>query len=200
MAFNFFKKEKELSNEEQLARWEKEGRPAPPPHIVKQTAIAEYRKKYNVDILVETGTFLGDMVEAQKSSFKKVYSVELSEKLFKKAQKRFKNDQQVYLFQGDSSTVLNKIIPELKEPALFWLDGHYSGGITALGHKECPVPEELEAIFKSPHQHLILIDDARLFNGTRSYPTLEEIKALMKSAGKDYSIEVIDDIIRLIPT
>jgi hypothetical protein len=62
------------------------------------------------------------------------------------------------------------------------------------------VPEELAAILNSPLQHVILIDDARLFNGTRSYPTLEEINSIVRTAGKNYSIDVKDDIIRLIPS
>ena len=87
---NPFKKKELINHKEQLAEWEKNGKPLPPPHIVKQMAIEEYRKKFHAEILVETGTYLGDMVEAQRNRFKKIYSIELSERLFKKAKKRFK--------------------------------------------------------------------------------------------------------------
>ena len=200
MLKNLFKKKNIISQEEQLAQWEKNGRPLPPPHIVKQMAIESYRQRFHTEILVETGTYLGDMVEAQRDHFKKIFSIELSERLFNKAQKRFKDHLHVKIFHGDSGSVLNKLMTEIGKPALFWLDGHYSGGITAKGEKECPVPEELDTILKSPLPHIILIDDARLFNGTHDYPAIERIEEIIKVNNRQYSLEIKDDIIRLTPS
>ena len=196
---NLFKKPTIINHQEQLDEWEKSGRPSPPPHIVKQMAIEEYQKKFNTKILVETGTYLGDMVEAQRDHFEKIYSVELSKKLFQRAVKRFKSYSNINILNGDSGIVLNKILLDISTPALFWLDGHYSEGITAKGVKECPAIEELEAILKSDLPHIILIDDARLFNGTHDYPTLDEIKQLYEKSSRHYSLTVKNDIIRLIP-
>ena len=61
----------------QIAKWEREGRQIPPPHIVKQRVLREYAKKYGLRILVETGTSTGDMVEAMKTDFDRIYSIEL---------------------------------------------------------------------------------------------------------------------------
>jgi len=197
---NIFKKKEVINHEEQLAEWEKNGRPLPPPHIVKQKTIEEFRKKFQPTILVETGTYLGDMVEAQRTQFKKIYSIELSQKLFRRAKKRFKDHAHITILQGDSGVVLNKLIKEIDQPALFWLDGHYSGGITAKAEKECPVPEELETILKSSLSHIILVDDGRLFNGTQDYPTIEQIMEIIKSNNRQYLVEIKDDIIRLTPS
>jgi hypothetical protein len=201
MLKNLFRKNNApvISPEEEIRQWELKGKPAPPPHIIKQRTIVEYQLKYGNRVLVETGTFLGDMVEAQKNVFSTIYSIELSSKLYKRAIKRFKGDDRIKLLHGDSGKRLSEIVSELKEPALFWLDGHYSGGITALGDKECPIPEELEAIFKNSLNHIILIDDARLFNGTQSYPDLEQIKEIINQHKKIYKVEIKDDIIRLTP-
>jgi hypothetical protein len=196
---NLFKKPTIINHQEQFDEWEKSGKPSPPPHIVKQMAIEEYQKKFNIKILVETGTYLGDMVEAQRDSFEKIYSVELSKKLFQRAVKRFKLYSHISILNGDSGIVLNKLIPEIDTPALFWLDGHYSEGITAKGIKECPVSEELDAILKSVLPHIVLIDDARLFNGTNDYPTFDQIRQLYEKSSRHYSLTVKDDIIRLIP-
>lgn len=196
---NLFRKKTIINHEQELADWEKKGKPFPPPHIVKQKAIAEYATQPGVAVLVETGTYLGDMVEAQKNRFSKVYSIELSERLHQKAKKRFKGADNIILLQGDSGTKIAEVVAELKSPAVFWLDGHYSGGITAKADKECPVPEELHAIFSSTLDHIILIDDARLFNGTHDYPTIEQIQAIIEQHKKNYSIENKEDIIRLIP-
>ena len=199
MLKKLFKKPTIINHQQQLDEWEKNGRPSPPPHIVKQMAIEEYQKKFNAKILVETGTYLGDMVEAQRNRFEKIYSVELSKKLFQRAVKKFKLYPHINILNGDSGIVLNKIVSGIEVPALFWLDGHYSEGITAKGVKECPVEEELQAILKSELRHIILIDDARLFNGTHDYPTLDELKQLYNKSGRNYSITIKDDIIRLTP-
>ena len=197
---NLFKKKNIINHQEQLAEWEKNGRPSPPPHIVKQMAIEECLRKFQTEILVETGTYLGDMVEAQRDHFKKIYSIELSEKLFNKATKRFKGHLHIKILHGDSGIVLNKLMNEIDKPSLFWLDGHYSHGVTAKGEKECPVPEELKAIFKSSLPHIILIDDARLFNGTHDYPTIEQIIEIIRSNNRHYLVEIKDDIIHLTPS
>lgn len=185
--------------DEVIQQWVQKGKPIPPPHIIKQKLIEEYQKKFNVEILIETGTYLGEMVEAQRNNFKMIYTIELSERLYLKAVNRFKSYSNIKILHGDSGTVLQSLISVLKEPALFWLDGHYSGGITALGSKECPVMEELIAICKSDVQHFILIDDARLFNGTHDYPTVEGIQSLLNSYHKKYFIEIKDDILRIMP-
>jgi hypothetical protein len=202
MLKNLFKKNTTpaISPEEELRQWELKGKPSPPPHIIKQRTIAEFKGKYGTNVLVETGTYLGDMVEAQKNNFAKIYSIELSNRLYKQAIKKFKGNTSIVLLQGDSGKRLSEIVKELKEPALFWLDGHYSGGITALGDKECPVPEELAAIFTSQLNHIILVDDARLFNGTNDYPTIEQIKNIISANNKLYQLEIKDDIIRLTPS
>lgn len=70
-------------------QWEFEGKPLPPPHTVKQEAIRYYQKKSGYNVLVETGTYKGDMILAQKEHFRKIYSIELSAALFEMAKKGF---------------------------------------------------------------------------------------------------------------
>jgi len=169
------------------------------PHVVKQLAIKEYQKKFNLKLLVETGTYLGDMVFIQRSVFENIISIELSEFLYLKACKRFRNNKNIKILQGDSGVVLNKVIQEINTPALFWLDGHYSSGVTAKGDKECPIFEELNAIFKGNElPHILLIDDARCFVGLGDYPTIEELKThILKNRNSNFDFEVKDDIIRV---
>lgn len=168
-----------------------------PPHIVKQSAIKAYQEKYQCNFFVETGTYLGEMVEAQKDNFKQIFSIELSEALYKKAQKKFKQFPHITILQGDSGKVLPQVLHKIDSPALFWLDGHYSAGITAKGEKECPIFEEIDAIFNSnAHNHIILVDDARCFNGKGDYPTIEALTSYVQQKNNRYHLEVKDDIIR----
>jgi hypothetical protein len=181
-------------------RWEKAGRPNPPPHIIKQQIIRDYCQRYQTTILVETGTFVGNMIEAQKGNFKTVYSIELDHDLHQAARKRFSSEPHIHPLQGDSGESLKALMPQIHATALFWLDGHYSGGFTARGNKDCPIYGELEAIFSSPHPHVILIDDARCFDGTHDYPTLDELKGFIVRVRPNYQVSVETDIIRVVPT
>jgi len=190
---------KNLMIKKGMREWKKNGCPLPPPNFVKHLTITQYQKKYNCSTLVETGTFMGDMVEAQRMKFKKVISIELSVELFEKARERFKKINNVAIIQGDSGKELPKIIEELDGPAMFWLDGHYSGGITAKGDKESPIFEELNAIFNGKQfNHILIIDDARCFNGEGDYPNVEKLTDYIRSKNDRYQVEVKNDIIRCV--
>lgn len=185
-----------MHQKNQFKKWQKDGRPLPPPHLVKQLAIRDYQQRYAIRTLVETGTYRGDMVEAQKRHFEKIISIELGVDLSKKAVKRFKSDKHVLIVQGDSGKVLPRIMPTIESPAIFWLDGHYSAGITAKGEKDCPIFAELDAIFHDKkHDHVLLVDDARCFNGEGDYPTIDELAGYVKNKDENYKLEVKDDII-----
>lgn len=171
----------------------------PVAHVVKQNNIRKYQEAYQFKFFVETGTYLGDMVEVQKNQFERVISIELGKELYEKAVLRFQNDPQVTLLQGDSGALLKDVVADLDEAALFWLDGHYSAGITAKSDKNTPIVEELKTIFRSPLAHGILIDDARHFTGKDDYPSIDEIAFLIKEYSPERKVEVADDIIRIMP-
>ena len=182
------------------AEWERKGRPVPPPYIVKQRVIREYAKRYRLKVLVETGTYVGDMVDAMKADFDRIYSIELSKYLYKKAMMRFRGVNNIELIHGDSGSELKKILDRISQPALFWLDGHYSGVVTARGAKDTPVYEELYQIFNSNDLgHIIIIDDARLFGKDPTYPSIEELSEFIKSKRSNSDIAVKDDSIRITP-
>ncbi|MDR2286698.1 MAG: hypothetical protein LBE04_04380 [Prevotellaceae bacterium] len=185
-----------LSNRE-IQQWIKNGRPVPPPHKIKQMTIDKYQKENLIHVFVETGTYLGAMVDAQLNNFQNIYSIELSEELYQRALKRFKKQPKVKLIQGDSGKVLQTLILQINERAIFWLDGHYSAGITAKGDVECPIYEELKAIFKSPLNHILLIDDARCFSGQGDYPSIQDLSEYIISQRSTAHIKVEDDIIRV---
>lgn len=178
--------------------WVSRGKPLPPPHFVKQAAISEARYKSGCKVFIETGTYLGDMVEAQKKNFKKVYSIELGNDLYNEALKKFEHDDNVTILQGDSGDVLMGLLPQIDEPAVFWLDGHYSEGFTAKGKLDTPVLAELELILAHViDDHVILIDDARCFNGRGDYPSIEDLRNLVNAKRPGLQFSVRDDMIRI---
>ena len=190
----------ERSSRQEIAEWEKNGKPLPPPHIIKQRTILDFAKRHDVRILVETGTYFGDMVEAMKDKFDRVYSIELSKELHQKATQRFANDENVELIQGDSGIELEKLMSRIDQTAIFWLDGHYSAGVTAMGEQATPIFKELTHIFADDkREHIIIIDDARCFGTDPDYPSLESLSEFVLAKIPNAAIEVDNDSIRIIP-
>jgi len=178
--------------------WEKQGRPSPPPHIIKEELIRDYAKSFNTPILIETGAYLGDMVHAMKKSFSRIVSFELDQTLATQARERFANDNHIEIVQGDSGKLLGEVLANINEPCLFWLDGHYSGGITAKGTLETPIKNELTAILSHPVDgHVILIDDARCFTGENDYPTINELQNFVAERKPNHKFSLEHDVIRI---
>lgn len=160
-----------------MSEWRKRDFLDNSPEIVKQKVFLKYGIKDAV--WVETGTFLGTTTSFLSGLFPHVYSVEPEPKLYAEACKRFEG-KNVSLFNGVSENILPSLLPKLSGSINFWLDGHYSAGITYKGAKDCPVEDELNAIehnFDNFNEVTILIDDVRLFlpNGSSyaDYPSID---------------------------
>jgi len=185
-----------------LLKWEASAviRKGPLPHILKQYTIKDYASKYNCGILIETGTFEGDMIKAGLLFFQKIYSIELDQYFFLKAVNKFRNHDKVKIIQGDSGITLPEILKEVSSRAVFWLDGHYSAGATAKGELDTPIVKEIESVFNhSIKDHVILIDDARCFDGSNDYPKLDKFINELYKLKSDIRVEVYNDIIRITP-
>lgn len=182
-----------------VLKWMLNGRPFPPPHLIKQQMILRSMNRYGPRIMVETGTLHGDMVEAMKPYFKQLYSIEISPALARKAQDRFANEGNVTIIENDSAIALKSLVPEIHEPALFWLDGHYSGGNTGKGDKDTPIMEELATIFASKLPHIVLIDDARCFGTEKDYPSVKQLESYVRSMRPNSEIVIKNDCIQISP-
>ena len=183
-----------------IAKWERAGKPVPPPHCVKGQIVKYYARQFNLLVLVETGTFRGDMIRATQNNFNKIYSIEIGDSLYQRAKKMFAKATHIELIHGDSGKELRAVMKNINSPALFWLDGHYSGGVTSRGEKDTPIYEELTHILDSPEMaHVILIDDARVFGSNPAYPSIAELTQFIYDKKADIEIVVRDDIIRVTP-
>ena len=181
-----------------LRDWKKSGRSTPLPPLEKQRMVREYAGRFPALVFVETGTYFGDMVHAVKGIFARIYSIELDGTLYDRAKKRFSRFSHISILHGDSNEILPGILRNVTQPCLFWLDAHYSGGITTKGRAETPIMQELHCILGHPVKgHVILIDDARMFTGQNDYPTVREIEDLVRDSRPEWVFEVRDDIIRI---
>jgi len=184
----------------QLFLWQIGGKKPPYPQLLKAKTLLQTAKKYHLKVFIETGTYLGYTVQMTRSRFDKVYTIELDKELAKRAKRIFAHNKRVTVIQGDSGKELKKILHKTKKPALFWLDAHYSGGVTSKGGKETPIVEELKVIAKHKiKSHVILVDDARHFTGGAGYPNLAELKTFVRKNFANKRFLVKNDIIEIFP-
>jgi hypothetical protein len=179
--------------------WVVKGFPNPAPQSIKRRVIKAYFDRHHLDYFVETGTYTGDTLALFETLAAHCTSIELSPEYAARAKQRFAKAKNVEVLEGNSGTLISQVLVSLTHPALFWLDGHYSGGATAGVEKHTPINEELKAILSHDViEHVILIDDARCFDGTNNYPKLEDLLAEIRQNGQ-YNFEISMDIIRLTP-
>ncbi|MGI8791954.1 MAG: hypothetical protein ACR2H3_02040 [Acidimicrobiales bacterium] len=155
---------------------------------------------------VETGTYLGNSAARLASTLGQCTTIELSEKLAADATTRFAGDSTVTVLQGSSGDLLPELCAGLDEPTFFWLDGHWSGGVTAGDGQPCPLRDELAALAKSDlaGQHVVAVDDARLVGfphsldpHMESWPRLVEVLGSLEAMGlRTY---LVDDVIVGVP-
>lgn len=174
--------------------------PRPATFLEKQNLISRMGREHGAKTFVETGTFLGEMIDAQRGQFEKLISIELAEELFQAARKKYAADPAVELVQGDSGVKLREVAARLPEPVLFWLDAHYSRGKTAGGAADAPIIRELSGIApRNQRRDLILIDDARLFGLKSDYPKLAVIQKFAAQHWPQHTFVVDTDIICILP-
>jgi hypothetical protein len=185
----------------EVRRWRARAKSGPAPHLVKRRAILDHAKRYGLTTFIETGTYLGDMVSAVSHDFQTIHTIELDPVLYETARRRFRRSPHIHVHKGDSARVLPGLVSTLSGPALFWLDGHYSGSGTARGEADTPIQAELRVLLqRGPLKDVILIDDARLFTGANGYPDLASLQTFVTERGVGATVQVADDLIRITPS
>lgn len=172
------------------------GRPERSPHLLKQNVVREYGERFDLNALVETGTYYGEMVDAMNRRFEKIYSIEFVPELAERAQRKFSRESHIKIFCGDSRVVMPEILKLLTGPALFWLDAGYYGWAGKQGEQQ-RLSAELEMILQHPFRHVILLDDARGLTGRDGVPSVADVTSHITSRFPARSVEVEHDIMRV---
>ncbi|HYL68402.1 MAG TPA: class I SAM-dependent methyltransferase [Candidatus Limnocylindria bacterium] len=179
--------------------WQLRGKPVRSPHLLKQRTVREYGENYGLRILIETGTYYGEMISAVKNSFERIYSIECDPSLARRAIREFARHPNIEILGGDSQDVLPELLKSIREPALFWLDAGYYGW-AGLESDKRRLSAELEAILRHPVKgHVILMDDAHGLDGKNGALTLPELKSRIESEFPGHKVEVAYDILRITP-
>lgn len=150
-------------------------------------------KDFNLNIFIETGTGNGNTVRKVSPYFEIVHTIEIDKDRAKRNRQDLSRFSNVTVHTGSSVDILPGILGTILEPAMFWLDAHWSNDGIPRPEIECPLLQELDILKMYNQSGYILIDDARLFQKLpephRNWPNLNDIKKLLPD------MTIIDDVI-----
>ena len=168
--------------------------------LQKRYSLLDLLRAHGLGLVVETGTFLGDMAAFLSARGFDVITIELDPKLAALARLRFADNRRVHLLEGDSGTRLPTVVGQLTHPALFYLDAHYSGPGTGKGDIETPISAEIDLILqRAPAGSVVAIDDARCFGTEPDYPPLQDFLGALSARGVADARVVNDAIVFSVP-
>ncbi len=169
------------------------------------------KNTFNSEIFIETGTLFGNSTAKAADIFNKVYTIELDKELYLQACERFKQNNNIKVYNGDSKVILKQILPNLIGNILFFLDAHWSSDLGAKGEENTPLICELKIIKDSGIRNsTIIIDDIRYSQpkyivdkhleknpqdiSACGYPTLDEIKKAILEINPNYKLIIYGDM------
>ncbi len=173
-----------------------------PPRLTRDLATA-----LGLRAAVETGTYQGYSARVLAEIFATVHTIELSPELAATARETLRDVENVTVHQGSSTDLLGSIVRSATGPHFYWLDGHWSGGLTAGAENECPVIEEIGIIDGGEYaaDSAILVDDARLFllpppppHDREQWPPLTELVDALREKHDRY-VTVLEDVVVAVP-
>lgn len=178
--------------------------------IPSSPGLAEFvlnlRDTFLISDFVETGTFLGVTAFWASQYFRQVYTVEASQELFERAVKSHSSIKNIEFTHGTSQAMLGDLLPRLIHPALFWLDAHWSAGITFGEKDQCPLLGEIQALQNILHDAFVMIDDANLIlsppprpNSLTAWPDIYTVLHALKQTAQTTYVLVFENVIISVP-
>ncbi len=165
----------------------------------------DLRDQLGLERAVETGTYRGLTARVLGALFDSVVTIELSGPLYERAAKKLEDLSNVEAVHGNSPDVLRGLA-DGEQSTLYYLDGHWSGGVTEGTQDECPLLEELAAIGSGTADDCLVIDDARLFTSApppphdpAQWPTITEVFDTIRSDRPEHIVTLLADQVIAVP-
>jgi hypothetical protein len=146
---------------------------ANPHSYSKLSIINAVRKKTGARMMIESGTYRGVTAARCARLFEKDYTIELDKDLAAGATEYLRGCANVEVIQGDALVELPRILARSEvHDLLVFLDGHFSGGETAMGDLAEPAVEEIKALgaFRDKVR-AVVVDDFRSFGVEKGWPS-----------------------------
>ncbi len=126
--------------------------------VISIQLFKEIVEEFDIDTIVETGTFRGFTTELLAKMFPKIkiYTCEINGLNYLKAKKNLAKYKNVHLFKGTSPTFLADLLDNKKisNKTLFYLDAHWLD--------EWPLEEEIKIISTRLKNAIVVIDDFKV--------------------------------------
>jgi hypothetical protein len=157
-------------------------------------------------VFVETGTNQAASAAWAAQHFRHVWTIEGEARFVEAARRKLADKHNIDFILGDSRTCLRPILDDCSQPAIVWLDAHWCGTGTFGDGAECPVLDELREVNESHPDHIVLVDDARLFiapvpipHKPEHWPSLKELLPLLTCPSRDRYVVVHEDVVVAVP-
>jgi hypothetical protein len=165
-------------------------------------------RRFDLKVAVETGTYFGAGALQLASLCDRVWSIERDGELAEFAQETYAHVGNLTIVQGDSAECMERVLLEVDEPTLFFLDAHWfrlSPRADVALSPQCRVLEELEAI-RSCCRHIersvVMVDDALMFLGAlprpfvrKDFPSIIDVIDRLRGLSPSFHVLVTDDVI-----
>ncbi len=148
---------------------------------------------YQINTVVETGTFKANTTQFFGELFDTVHTIEVTKDFYDESQEKLARFDNVFCHFGSSPEVLSKILPSLKdERVVFYLDAHW--------YEDWPLWNELREISKTHKDNCIIVIDDFKVPGRADIPydssssaecSYEYVKNQLKKVFTGYTIHYL---------
>ena len=171
----FYPVYKRLGHYPDFVYWKLRGRPPRPPHLVKQRLVRQYASEHGLPVLVEAGTYFGEMIYATRRDFEEIFSIEFDSSLAARAAARFAHSPHIHVLHGSSELMIPQVLATLTRPALFWLDAGYCAWNGNFADSSRLLTELAAILSHHLRAHIVLVDDVAVFSGIDGTPDVAEL-------------------------
>lgn len=186
----FYPTFKRLGHYPDFVYWQLRGKPPRPPHLAKQRLVKRYARQHELRILVEAGTYFGEMIDATRHDFEQIFSIEYEPKLAAQARRRFASLPHVHVLQGSSELLIPEVLAQVSQPALFWLDAGYCAWNGSFQDSSRLLSELSAILSHRVRAHLVLIDDVVPFSGLDGTPDVQGLERHITSQFPERKVSI----------
>jgi len=161
----------------------------------KLRQIKALAKKTNSSVFIEAGTFVGNTAMRCSRAFEKVITIELDAGLYRLASAYLAKRSNVLCLEGDALKILPSVLNTADvRNCLVFLDGHFSGGVTAHGDLTEPACEEIAVLATYKDKiNAVIVDDFRCFGRDKGWPRRSLLLKTVEDSfgdGFDYTVHL----------